>query len=101
MLNDENRYKKLLGKFIDFDKWEKVNHQGRSGYDATKPSFLIIVTIAYVAIVFFITLGIPMHGIEPEPIPAADLPYAMPIFIVIYVVVVGGLYLRDKYRMKR
>lgn len=100
MVNDENYFKKFLGLFIKLDEWEKIKLQKSSGYDATNPFFLFIVTIAYIAIVIFIIIGVPMNGMEPEPIPAEDLPVAIPIFIVIYIVVVGGLYLLDKYRKK-
>jgi hypothetical protein len=37
-------------------------------------------------------------GLHPDPIPPEDLPVAIPIFVLIYLVVFGGFYLRDRYR---
>jgi hypothetical protein len=94
----EKNNRKILGKFIRLDKFDKRQNHNENWFDATKPSVLIWLTISYIAIVFFLIIGVPWQGSGPTPIPPEDLPVAIPIFILFYVIVIGGLYLRDKLR---
>ena len=94
----DKKHQKLLGKFIRLDQSAKNRYRKENEFDATKPSVLICLTVSYVAIVFFLIIGVPWQGYERTPIPPEDLPVAIPIFILLYIIIVGGLYLRDKLR---
>lgn len=95
-LNDKNR--KILGKFIRLDKLDNKQYRKENEFDATKPSVLISLTVAYIAIVVFLVLGVPWMGVDREPIPPEDLPVAIPIFILFYLLIIGGLYVRDRLK---
>ncbi|MEE4241793.1 MAG: hypothetical protein V2I36_10005 [Desulfopila sp.] len=97
-MNKKN--KKFLGKFVDLKKFENKQYRKENEFDATKPSVLLWLTICYVLIVCFLIIGIPWQGVGPTPIPSEDLPIAIPIFIILYIVVIGGLYLRDRFKKK-
>lgn len=95
------RHHGLLGKFIRLDKDAKTRYRKENEFDATKPSVLLVLTISYVAVVFFLIIGIPWQGSEPEPIPPEDLPVAIPVFILLYILIIGGLFLRDKLKKRK
>ncbi|MEW6664381.1 MAG: hypothetical protein AB1512_04065 [Thermodesulfobacteriota bacterium] len=100
MTEERHRGRRVLKALVRLDENATIERKGRSRYDATRPSFLIFTAIAYAAAVFFIIIGVPLRGVSTKPIPQEDLPYAIPIFILVYVVIVGGLYLRDRLRKK-
>ncbi len=85
-------------KFRGLDGLNEKQYRQRDEFDATKPSVLIGLTIVYAVAVFSIIIGVPWQGVGGTPIPPEDLPVAIPIFIGLYVVVIGGLYLRNKMR---
>jgi len=89
---------KLLGKLVRMDDYKNKSYRNQNSFDATKPSVLIVLTLAYIAIAFCLIVGIPWQGHKPDPIPPEDLPVAIPIFVVIYIVLIGGLYLRDRLK---
>jgi len=72
----------------------------KSGFDATSPRFLLFVTAAYVVAVVLLIVGVPGRGSAGHPIPREDLGWAIVVFALIYVGVVGGLYLRDRLRKR-
>ena len=37
---------------------------------------------------------------DPHPVPKEDLPYVIPLFILVYIAIIGLLYLRDRFRNK-
>jgi len=98
MSGHHKQRKGIFWKLIDADKYEKIKRHGHPGYDATKLSFQIFTTIAYLIVVFFIIIGVPWPNSEQTPIPPEDLSYAIPVFILFYIILIGGLYLRDKLR---
>ena len=98
-LNDKQ--KGLLGKFIRLDESGKLNPRKPGELDLTRPSVLIGLTLAYIVVVFMVIFGVPINGIHSDPIPVEDLPVAIPLFILAYVVVIGGFYLRDRRRKRQ
>ncbi|NPA25023.1 MAG: hypothetical protein GXO34_04265 [Deltaproteobacteria bacterium] len=89
--------------------WEKFIRPGESGrrgdrwrgdLDLTRPVVLLGLTLAYAFIVFFLVIGVPWMGMRPGPIPPEDLPVAITFFVLAYIVVIGGFYLRDRRRKK-
>ena len=92
----KKKSEKFLGMFIRTDALRNKSHSKKDELDLTKPSVLIGVTLCYIFIVFFLIIGVPWQGSSPTPIPPEDLPVAIPIFILLYIVVIGGFYLRDK-----
>jgi len=92
------KQKGFWGQFIRFDESGKRSNINREELDLSKPSVFIGLTVAYVVIVVCLILGVPWMGLHPDPIPPEDLPVAIPIFVLIYLVVFGGFYLRDRYR---
>ena len=55
-------------------------------------------TIAYIGIVFFLIIGVPWMGVARESIPPDDLPVAITVAAVFYVLIIGGLYIRDRFK---
>jgi len=94
----DKKHRNFLGKFIRLEEFDKKQYRNENEFDATKPSVLIGLTIAYIAIVFFLIIGVPWRGSDPTPIPPEHLPVAIPIFVIFYIIIIGGLYLRDKLR---
>ncbi len=93
------KQKDFLGKIIRLKELKKKRpRKDQNIIDPTNPGTLLLITIAYAVAVFFIIIGVPWHGSESTPIPPEDLPVAIPLFIILYVVVIGGLYLYDKVR---
>jgi len=93
--------RKILGKFIRLDEGAKKRYRNENEFDATKPSVLIVLTISYVAAVFCLVIGVPWQGSARTPIPPEDLPVAIPVFIVFYVLLVGGLAVwDDRYQIR-
>ncbi len=100
MTMPDKRHKKILGKLIRQKEFNNKRTGNENEFDATKPSVLIWITIAYIAIVFFLIIGVPWRGSDPAPILPEDLPVAISVFVLLYIVIVGGLYLRDKLKKK-
>lgn len=88
----------MLGKFIRLDEQGRQRARSQNTFDATKPSVLFWLTIAYAGIVFFLITGIPLPALDREPVPPGDLPAALTAAVVFYIVIVGGLYLRDRLK---
>jgi len=89
---------RIIGKLIRPDAFNSKSSRNGNEFDATKPSVLICLTIAYIAIVFSLIIGIPWMGSDPTPIPPEDLPAAVSIAAVFYIIIVGGLYIRDRLK---
>ena len=98
MKKPNRKQREFLGKLIRIDELERKNIRDENYIDLTKPSVLIWITISYIAILFFVIIGVPWMGSDSTPIPPEQLPVAIPIFIFLYVVVIGGFFLRDKLR---
>lgn len=98
MMKSDRTKRRLLGKLVRFDEIHGRRKRDENYIDLTRPSVLLLLTIIYVVIVGFLVLGAPWPGLEMEPIPPEQLPVAIPGFIALYVVVIGGFYLRDKFR---
>jgi len=93
--------KNRLGKFIRPEGDEKNQRRKANEIDVSKPSTLIWLTLCYAFVVFFVIIGVPRPGLPGNPIPVEYLPVAIPFFIIAYVVVIGGFYLRDKHRKNK
>ena len=92
-----DRQREFLGKFIRPED-QRAPERNSGEIDVSKPTVLIGITAVYCVMVFFLVIGVPWQGSSPVPIPPEDLPVAIPLFIIAYIVVIGGLYLRDRYR---
>jgi hypothetical protein len=100
-MQESEKQKNLLGKFVRRDESGNLNPRKPDELDLTRPAVFIGLTLAYVCIVFCIVIGVPWQGLHPEPIPPEDLPVAITVFVLLYLVVFGGFYFRDKRRRKR
>jgi len=98
MVSDKKKQNRILGSLIRPAASRRKQYKNANEFDATKPIVLFWMTIAYIGIVFFLIIGIPWMGSDPTPIPPEDLPMAISVAVVFYIVIFGGLYLRDKLK---
>lgn len=98
-LNDKQ--KSFWGKFVRLDESGRRGARWRGELDLTRPAVLIGLTLAYAFIVFFVIIGVPWMGMHPGPIPPEELPVAITFFVLAYIVVIGGFYLRDQRRKRK
>ena len=87
-----------MGLFIRQENLGKPARQNE--IDLSNPVALILFTAAYIVVIFFLIIGVPWRG-SSTPIPPEDLGVAIPVFIVLYIFIAGGFYLRDKIRKNR
>jgi hypothetical protein len=99
-MSKKSKNKNIINKFIRLDELENGSYRKKNEIDITKPSVLLLVTICYIFIVFFIIIGVPWRGAS-NPIPVKDFPVAIPFFIILYILVIGAFYIRDKKRKKK
>jgi len=100
MTNKNRGWRRVLKSFVRFDRNGTLETQENPRYDATRFSFLVFTTIAYAVAVLFIIIGVPLRGVTTHPVPREDLPYVIPFFILVYIAIIGLLYLRDRFRNK-
>lgn len=97
MRKPSGQQNRVLDKIIRSDG-SRNRRRDENHIDLTKPSVILWLTMIYVVVVSFIVVGVPWMGVRSTPIPPDQLPVAIPVFIVLYVVVIGGFYLRDRFR---
>ena len=95
-MNSGKKHNRILEKLILPKESRRKRHRNENEFDATRPIVLFWLTISYIAIVAFLILGIPWMGLEREPILPEDLPVAITTAAIFYVLIIGGLYIRDK-----
>ena len=98
MKKSGSQLNKYAGLFIRLDKLGKTKKQNE--IDLSNPATLIWLTVGFVVVVFFLIIGVPWHGYS-NPIPPEDLDVVIPVLVVLYILIVGGFYFRDKKRKKR
>jgi len=98
MTTPGKRRNAILGKLIRTNEAARARAKKGNEFDATKPSVLFWLTMAYIGVVFFLIIGVPWQGTERMPIPPEDLPIAIKTAVIFYSVIVGGLYLSDTLR---
>lgn len=94
----DKRSKGILDKLVLPVESRGKRNKDQNEFDATKPVVLFWLTISYIGIVFFLFIGVPWMGVEREPIPPEDLPFAITVAVILYIVIIGGLYLRDRLK---
>jgi len=98
MNRSNKKNNRIIGKLIRPNAFGSKSRRNENEFDATKPSVLICLTIAYSAIVFFLIIGVPWRGSDPTPIPPENLSVALSIAAIFYIIIVGGLFLRDRLK---
>lgn len=97
-MGDNKNRNRILDKLVLPKESRHGKIKNENEFDATRPVVIFWLTIAYIGIVFFLIIGIPLPGLDREPIPAESLPTAITIAVVLYPLIIGGLYLRDKLK---
>lgn len=97
-MNTDKKRNRILGKLILPGESGTKRYRNENEFDATRPTVLFWLTIAYVGTVFFLIIGIPLPALDREPIPPEDLPTAITTAVIVYPLIIGGLYLRDKLK---
>jgi len=100
MADEDRGGRRVLKRFVRVDRSGRFKYKESRRFEATRPSFLIFTTIAYAVAVIFVIIGVPLRGVSTPPVPKEDLPYVITFFILVYIAIIGLLYLRDRFRNK-
>jgi hypothetical protein len=81
-MNSGKRHKRILGKLILPSNERSKKHPSANEFDATRPAVLFWLSVAYVGIVFFLILGIPLPRLARDPVPPEDVPVAAAAVVI-------------------
>jgi hypothetical protein len=95
---NQKKQTRILDKLILPKESRNRKSRDENEFDATKPIVLFWLTIAYIGLVFFLVTGVNWPGLDRESLPPEDLPTAITIAVIVYPLIIGGLYLRDKLK---